>query len=147
MIEDANCAVVRQNLEAVARHDLEAVAATLAPDVIQHYQRPTGRRDDGMLMADRLVGRDNIIAEIRDNFYVTLYQPGTAKITIERMISNDGWVAVQFSLSAITLKTAENYENFYFFLYHVDDGHIDEYWEYVDTAYANLTLFQRLPAV
>lgn len=139
--EDADCAVVRRNLEAVARQDFAALAATLAPDVIQHYQRPTARRDDGGLMSGSLVGRDNILAEIRENFYVTLYKPGTARISIERMVSSGGFVAVQFSLAATVLRTGEDYENFYFFLYRVQDGQIAEYWEYVDTAYASAKLF------
>lgn len=146
MTEDENCAVVRRNLEAVARHDLDAVAATLAPGVIQHYQRPTGRSDDGALLADRLVGRDNIVAEIRNNFYVTLYAPGTARVSIERMISSGEWVAAQFSLAAKTLRTNQDYENFYFFLYRVVDELIVEYWKYVDTAYANMKLFPAGPA-
>jgi ketosteroid isomerase-like protein len=139
--EDSDCAVVRRNLEAVQRHDLDAIAATLAPGVIQHYQRPTGRRDDGTLLASSLVGRDKIIEEIRDNFYVTLYKPGTARIDIERMISGGGWVAVQFSLTAITLSKGEEYKNYYFFLYQIENNQIIEYWEYVDTAYANEKLY------
>lgn len=141
---DADSAVVRHNLEAVEAQDFRAIRATLAPGVIQHYQRPTGRRDDGTLLSSTLVGRDNIIDEMRSHFYVTLYKRGTARISIERMISSGGWVAVQFSLSATTLATNENYENYYFFLYHVENAHIVEYWEYVDTAYANMKLFSKI---
>jgi ketosteroid isomerase-like protein len=141
---DADGALVRRNLEAVVAQDFGAIRATLAPDVIQHYQRPTSRSDDGALLTSSLVGRDNIIDEIRNHFYVTLYKPGTAKISIERMISSGGWVAAQFSLSATTLATNEAYENYYFFLYHVENAHIVEYWEYVDTAYANAKLFSKI---
>jgi ketosteroid isomerase-like protein len=141
-MEDADAAVVRRNLEAVERQDFDAIAATLAPDVVQYYQRPTGRQDDGTLAAAFKQGRDAIIDEIRSHFYVTLYQPGTARIVIERLISTNGWVAAQFSLSARTFSKGEEYENFYFFLYEVKDGQITRYWEYVDTAYANAKLFQ-----
>jgi ketosteroid isomerase-like protein len=140
-MEDADAAVVRRNLEAVERQDFDAIAATLAPDVVQYYQRPTGRRDDGTLAAAFKQGRDAIIEEIRSHFYVTLYKPGTARIVIERLISTSGWVAAQFSLSALTFSKSEPYENFYFFLYEVKDGQITRYWEYVDTAYANAKLF------
>lgn len=139
--EEADKAVVRRFLEACPAQDFEALSACLAPDVIQYYQRPTGRSDDGALLAASKQGRDAILAEIRDHFYVTLYAPGSASVAIERMIWQDGWIAAQFSLAARTFADGRPYENFYHFLYRVEAGRIAEYWEYVDTAYANALLF------
>jgi ketosteroid isomerase-like protein len=139
--DDAAAKVVRRFLEAVERHDLEQIGAQLAPDVIQYYQRPTGRSDDGKLNNAYKQGRDAIVEEIRDHFHVTLYQRGTVRLNIERLVSQDGWVAAQFSLAAKTIGTNIDYENFYFFLFEVRDGVIVRYWEYIDTAYANATLY------
>ena len=139
--EDTDKAVVRRFLEACAAQDFDALSACLAPDVIQYYQRPTGRSDDGALLAASKQGRESILAEIRDHFYVTLYAPGSASVAIERMIWQDGWIAAQFSLAARTFDGDRPYENFYHFLYRIADGRIAEYWEYVDTAYANALLF------
>jgi ketosteroid isomerase-like protein len=141
MQEDANCAVIRRKLKAIVDHDFDTLRATMAPDVVQYYQRPTSRRDDGGTDNDRLIGRELIIEEIRDNFYTRLYQRGTVKVSIERFVSANDWVAAQFSLSAKTVLKNEDYENFYFFLYHFKDGQIVEYWEHVDSAYANMKLF------
>lgn len=139
--EEADKAVVRRFLEACGTQDFDALADTLAPDVVQYYQRPTGRSDDGAMLAATKTGRDAILSEIRDHFYVTLYKPGSASVSIERMIWQDGWIAAQFSLAARTFADDRPYENFYHFLYCVEDGRIARYWEYVDTAYANDTLF------
>ena len=134
-------AVVRRFLHAVPAQDFAAMAECLAPDVIQYYQRPTGRSDDGALLAQYKQGRDAILAEIRDHFYVTLYKPGTAHVVIERTICEGNWVAAQFSLAAQTLADDRPYENFYHFLYEVGGGQILRYWEYLDTAYAQALLF------
>jgi len=139
--EDADAGVVREFLEGVARHDLAQIGAKLAPDVIQYYQRPTGRSDDGKLNNAFKQGRDAIVEEIRDHFHVTLYQRGTVRLDIERLVSQGGFVAAQFSLAAKTIGSNLDYENFYFFLFEVKGDVIVRYWEYIDTAYANATLY------
>jgi ketosteroid isomerase-like protein len=128
-------------LDAVVAQDFDVLREVLAPNVIQYYQRPVCRRDDGKIYSDRLIGSENIIEEIRDNFYVTLYRKGTVTVNIERFISSGDWVAAQFSLKARTFRANEDYENFYFFLYHTVGNKIVEYWEYVDSAYADKMLY------
>ncbi|HLG87987.1 MAG TPA: nuclear transport factor 2 family protein [Alphaproteobacteria bacterium] len=137
---EANKAVVRKFLESMPSRDLASIGECLADDVIQHYQRPTIQNDDGSQTASFLKGREAILDEIRTYFY-QLYRPGTIRVTIETLIAERDLVAAQFVLAAITARRGEPYENFYHFLYRCRGGKVVEYWEYVDTRYAQAMLF------
>lgn len=137
---EANKAVVRKFLESMPDRDLAAIGECLAEDVVQHYQRPTIQNDDGSQAASFLKGRQAILDEIGTYFY-QLYRPGTIRVTIEHLIAEGDMVAAQFVLAAITAARGEPYENFYHFLYRCRDGKVVEYWEYVDTRYAQAMLF------
>ena len=137
---DANKAVVRKFLESMPSRDLAAIGECLAEDVVQHYQRPTIQNDDGTQAARFLKGRQAILDEIGTWFY-RLYRSGTIRVTIENLIAEGEFVAAQFVLAAITAGRGEPYENFYHFLYRCRDGKVVEYWEYVDTRYAQAMLF------
>jgi ketosteroid isomerase-like protein len=137
---ERNKAAVRRYLEAVEAFDLEAVADALTEDVVQHYQRPSIRNDDGSSDHTANRGRDGILHELK-TYFPQLYKPGTVKITVEHMIAEGDYVACRFILAATTARKGEAYENFYNFYYRCRDGRVAEYWEYVDSLYAEKLLF------
>jgi ketosteroid isomerase-like protein len=71
---------------------------------------------------------------------VSLYAPEPMKIEILGMVADDRKVAAEIHITATTAKGAE-YSNFYHFLFEIDGGHIKGVKEYVDTLYAQRTLF------
>lgn len=139
---ERNKAVVRKFVEAIAvpEIDFKAITECLKVDVTQHYQRPTNRTDAGNNAGKALKRRAGIIEEI-GTYLHTLYRAGTIRITFEHMIAEGDWVSAQFILSAITARKGDPYENFYHFVYRLEDGLIAEYWEYVDSQYATDMLF------
>lgn len=137
---DANKAAVRRFLESMPERDLDAIASCLAEDVLQHYQRPSNRADDGSKGAQAKNSREKILDEIGTYFY-QLYRKGTIEVEILHLVGEGEFVAAHFVLRALTARKGEPYENFYHFLYRCRGGVIVEYWEYIDTAYANRMLF------
>jgi ketosteroid isomerase-like protein len=132
--------VVRKFLLSVPLQDLDAIGECTTDDVLQHYQQPSSRADAGTTGTPDIGGREAILSEIRENLY-QIYREGTIEVEIQRMVAEDDLVAAQFILRAVTAQRGEPYENWYHFLYRFEAGRIAEYWEYVDTAYAQRLLF------
>ena len=62
-------------------------------------------------------------------------------IEIEAIVAEGEWVALQMVMTARTAK-GQPYRNFYHWAFRVRDGRICEVKEYVDTLYAQRTLFE-----
>lgn len=65
---------------------------------------------------------------------VGVYQPGSLRIDLQRLIVDDAQVAAQFTLNA-RLANGNDYINQYCFVFSIVDGRIDGIWEYLDTLY------------
>ena len=88
---ERNKAIVRKFTEAIGI-DLNTMGECLKENVIQHYQRPTNRTDDGSNVSKALKSRAGILEEVGTYLY-TLYRPGTIRITFEHMIVEGDWVS------------------------------------------------------
>jgi ketosteroid isomerase-like protein len=70
-----------------------------------------------------------------------LYDAGTPMhVSIEQMVADDEWVAVQLTLAARTAR-GEAYENHYHFAFRIRGEQICEVKEHLDTFYAQQKLF------
>lgn len=136
-----NKAVVAKYLRSVAAFDLDGIRDSLAENVVQHYVAPSYMVDDGQHGAPTIVSRDAIVEEIRSCFHDVLYQRGTVTIEIQTIIAEGDYVDCRFVLDAMTVRANEHYRNFYNFFYRCENGRVAEYWEYLDTKYADRLLW------
>lgn len=136
-----NKAVVTKYLQSVAAFDLEGIRDSLAENVVQHYVAPSFMVDDGQHGAQTIASRDSIVEEIRSCFHDVLYQRGTVTIEIQTIIAEGDYVDCRFILDAMTVRANEHYRNFYNFFYRCENGRVAEYWEYLDTKYADRLLW------
>ena len=139
---EANKAAVRLFLESVGRHDLNGIRQALTEDVRQHYAAPSHPTDDGKHDATSISSREAILEEIGTHFHGTLYRKGTVELTIQNLIAEGDYVAGRFILEGRTVKHDRHYKNYYHFLYRCEGGKGAEYWEYLDTKYADEVLWQ-----
>ncbi|CAH0495351.1 nuclear transport factor 2 family protein [Novosphingobium sp. CECT 9465] len=136
-----NKAVVTKYLQSVAAFDLEGIRDSLAENVVQHYVAPSFMVDDGQHGAQTIASRDSIVEEIRSCFHDVLYRRGTVTIEIQTIIAEGDYVDCRFILDAMTVRANEHYRNFYNFFYRCENGRVAEYWEYLDTKYADRLLW------
>jgi ketosteroid isomerase-like protein len=141
-----NKAAVRLFLESVGRHDLDGIRDALAEGVVQHYVAPSQLTDDGTHGSAKITSREAILEEIGTHFHGTLYRRGTVTITIQNLVAEGDLVAGRFILEARTVRGDRPYKNFYHFLYRCEGGRVVEYWEYLDTKYADETLWRIEPS-
>lgn len=137
----ANKAVVRKYLQSVAAFDLDGIRECLAENVVQHYVAPSYMVDDGQHGAQAIASRDAIVEEIRSCFHDVLYRRGTVTVEIQSIIAEGDHVACRFILDAMTVRANAHYRNFYNFFYRCEEGRVAEYWEYLDTKYADRLLW------
>lgn len=140
---EANKAAVRLFLESVGRHDLDGIRDALDENVVQHYVARSHPTDDGKHDAAEISSREAILDEIGTHFHGTLYREGTVKLTIQNLLAEGEYVAARFILEARTVNGDRPYKNYYHFLYRCGGGKVVEYWEYLDTKYADEVLWQR----
>jgi ketosteroid isomerase-like protein len=137
---EANKTAVRNFLTSIPSRDLVKISQSVTEDVVQHFQKPSTRNDDGTHNAAFVRGRDKLLNEI-GTYLHQIYRPGTIEVEIERMVAEGDCVVAQFILRALTTRRGEPYENYYLFMFRCEDGRIAEYWEYLDSAYASAKLF------
>lgn len=138
---EINKAVVRKYLESVAVFDLQGISECLADNVVQHYVAPSYMVDDGNHGAQTIASRESILEEIGTCFHDVLYRRGTVTIEIQMIIAEGDYVDCRFILDAMTVRANEHYRNHYNFFYRCEDGKVAEYWEYLDTKYADRLLW------
>jgi ketosteroid isomerase-like protein len=135
-VDDDLCAsnrrLVERYLDSVHRLDLAIAAECFDEHVVRIGPRPSWPEPETR-------GRDTIIEDNRVNL-TTLYQPGSVRPEIERVVTDGEYVAVQWVLHAITAK-GEPYVNFNHHLFRCRAGRIVAYWTYLDTLHAHRMLF------
>jgi ketosteroid isomerase-like protein len=130
----ANKELVVRYLKHAHRCDWQAMGALLAEDATHYGPRPASP------LEPLIRGRDNLLRELPS--HTSLYQEGTVSIDIENIIAEGDFVDIQYIQRATTAR-GEPYENFYHYLFECENGKIKNYWEYIDTLYAQ-RLFDEL---
>jgi len=128
---EQNRKVIQDYFEAVAAGASDKVVAAFADDVTW-WVPPSSP------MAGTYEGRDAVLGMFARG--VSLYAPEPMGIEILGMVADDRKVAAEVRISAKTAKGGD-YVNHYHFLFEVEDGRIKAVKEYVDTLYAQRTLF------
>jgi ketosteroid isomerase-like protein len=128
---DANKQFIREYFEAVCGGNNEKVVGSFADDVTW-WVPPSSP------MAGTYRGKDEVLGMFGKG--VSLYAPAPMTIEILGMVADDTKVAAEVKISATTAKGAP-YENHYHFLFELGGGKIKAVKEYVDTLYAQRTLF------
>lgn len=128
---EANKQFIRDYFEAVAAGASDKVVASFADDVVWWVppSSPLAGTYRGIEEVLGLFGRG-----------VALYAPEPMRIEILGMVADEHKVAAEVRISAKTAKGAD-YSNFYHFLFELGGGRIRGVKEYVDTLYAQRTLF------
>jgi ketosteroid isomerase-like protein len=130
---------VEQNKRAVTRfseamsgnRDIAALTALFTEDAARVGPRPMAPP------GATVQGREAMLAGFAEHRY---FAPGSMLFEIERLVGDGEYVAAQFKTTART-RSEQRYENYYHFLFLLDDGQIKKYWEYIDTLYAQKMLF------
>src|SRR5260370_36453347 len=94
---EANKAAVRNFLTSIPARDLAWIGECVTEDVVQHFQKPSIRNDDGSHNATFVRGRDRLLNEI-GTYLHQIYRPGTIQVEIERIVAEGDHVAGQFVL-------------------------------------------------
>jgi ketosteroid isomerase-like protein len=128
---EANKKIIRDYFDAVGSGASDKVVAAFADD-IEWWVPPSSP------MAGTYKGKEAVLGMFGKG--VSLYAPKPMKIEILGMVADDKKVAAEIHITAETAKGAE-YSNFYHFLFEIDGDHIKGVKEYVDTLYAQRTLF------
>jgi ketosteroid isomerase-like protein len=128
---EANKKIIRDYFDAVGSGASDKVVAAFADDVVW-WVPPSSP------MAGTYRGKDAVLGMFAQG--VSLYAPEPMKIEILGMVADESKVAAEIHITAKTAKGAE-YSNFYHFLFELDGGKIKGVKEYVDTLYAQRTLF------
>lgn len=128
---EANKNVIRAYFDAVASGASDKVVAAFADDVTW-WVPPSSP------LAGTYEGRDAVLGMFAQG--VSLYAPEPMTIEILGMVADDRKVAAEVRITAKTAKGAD-YRNHYHFLFEIDGGRIKAVKEYVDTLYAQRTLF------
>lgn len=131
-MSEANKQLIRRYLRAMSSGD-PALPDLLADDV--SWWVPPSSPLGGLRE-----GKASVLALMASG--VGLYDAGTPfAIEVEAMVAEGEWDAVQMVLEARTAK-GKPYRNFYHWAFRVRDGRICAAKEYVDTLYAQRTLFE-----
>jgi ketosteroid isomerase-like protein len=128
---EANKQFIRDYFEAVGSGASDKVVAAFADDVTW-WVPPSSP------MAGTYVGRDAVLGMFGQG--VSLYAPEPMKIEIVGMVADERKVAAEVHIQAKTAKGGD-YSNHYHFLFEIEGGKIKAVKEYVDTLYAQRTLF------
>ncbi len=128
---EANKKLIRDYFEAVGSGASDKVVAAFADDV-SWWVPPSSP------MAGTYEGKDAVLGMFAKG--VSLYAPLPMKIEILGMVADERKVAAEIHITATTAKGGE-YSNFYHFLFEIDGNRIKGVKEYVDTLYAQRTLF------
>jgi ketosteroid isomerase-like protein len=125
---ETNKQVVRDQLAAMDRVDIDAQAALMADDV--QYWVPQSATQVGGLPRP-LVGKEAVLGLLAN---AKAYFSET-NITIDQIVAEGDYVAVHSHMEGRTA-SGNDYLNQYHWLFRLDGGRIAEIWEHLDTAYA-----------
>jgi uncharacterized protein len=128
---ESNKQLIRDYFDAVGSGASDKVVAAFADDVVW-WVPPSSP------MAGTYKGKEAVLGMFAKG--VSLYAPKPMKIDVLGMVADEKKVAAEVHISATTAKGAD-YSNYYHFLFELRDGKIAGVKEYVDTLYAQRTLF------
>lgn len=128
---ESNKQLIRDYFDAVGSGATDKVVAAFADDVVW-WVPPSSP------MAGTYKGKEAVLGMFAKG--VSLYAPKPMKIEILGMVADEHKVAAEVHITATTAKGAE-YSNYYHFLFELRGGTIAGVKEYVDTLYAQRTLF------
>jgi ketosteroid isomerase-like protein len=126
-----NKQLVEDYFRAVSTGDNARVAEIFADDIVW-WVPPSSP------MAGTYEGKEAVFGMFASG--VNLYAPEPMKIEIKGMVADDEKVAAEIEITAKTAKGGA-YHNHYHFLFGIGGGQIKLVKEYVDTLYAQQTLF------
>ncbi|MFT4572030.1 MAG: ketosteroid isomerase-like protein [Hyphomicrobiaceae bacterium] len=126
-----NKQLVEDYFRAVSTGDNARVAEIFADDIVW-WVPPASP------MAGTYEGKEAVFGMFASG--VDLYAPEPMKIEIKGMVADDDKVAAEVEITAKTAKGGD-YHNHYHFLFGIVSGQIKLVKEYVDTLYAQRTLF------
>jgi ketosteroid isomerase-like protein len=139
-----------RNKDAVRRYLLEGIAGadhktpisdTTTEGVKTHFPAPSFLKERWAEATEGFMrGRAALIAAIEESHEGGNYISGTTRIEVEGMVAEGDWVAVRFTIAALTSPRKEKYKNYYHHLFRMREGKIDEIWQYVDTLYSSRML-------
>lgn len=131
METEATRVLITTFLAARAAGDMAGITAALAEDATWILPQSSS--------FGPFVGRDAVAAALGGGVSGTLFEPGTIRREVHKVIVDGDTAAVQQRLSATT-RQGEQYVNEYCWVYTCRDGKIAKLEEYADTAYASKVL-------
>src|SRR5262249_32550037 len=131
-LEATNKEVVVRYLRSAHRRDWAALGELMCDDATHYGPRPASP------LEPVIRGRQNLLRELPS--HTNLYREGSVTMEIENIIAEGDLVDIQYIQRAVTAK-GRRYENFYHYLFECQDGKVKNYWEYIDTLYAQRVLF------
>lgn len=133
---EANIDTALRLMRAVHRRNADTVAECITEDYALVYPRPgVAGRQQGLQGID---GMRNLMRTLP-------YQPGSLEMTVESILAQGDWVAVQYRLNGTTLQ-GEPYENFYAHFHQFRGDLVARSWEYCDTLYGMRMLHPEVSA-
>lgn len=123
--------IVTEYFEAVGGGDFEKVVGLFSDD-IRWWVPPSSP------LAGTYEGKEAVLGMFGKG--TDLYAPEPMKIDVVGLVGEDDKVAAEIVIDAKTAK-GEDYHNHYHFLFEIRGGQIVSVKEYVDTLYAQRTLF------
>lgn len=129
----ANSEVIQGWIDSYNNQDVAAMADHFADDVTWTHQ---GSID----LSGVYRGSRNVIDDFIKPGWA-LYQPGTLRLELNRVICDDSTAAVEFTARGVALATGRDYVSPYAMFVDINEGRITEVREYVDTAHAKEILF------
>lgn len=130
--------VVQRYLDALVAGDLEIVRDSFTPDAVWTIQGE-------LPIAGPWRGRDHIVDDFLSAVGGELYAPGSVEFEFPTLIAEHETVVLEWRVRALTTR-GDEYSNVYCGLFVVRDGRIAEVREYLDTGYAQRTLFAKAAA-
>lgn len=127
MDTEATRSLVQAFLAARSAGDLAGITAALADDATWILPQSS--------TFGPFVGRDAVAAALGGGVSGTLFEPGTIRRDVHKMVVEGDTAVVQQRLSATT-RQGEPYVNEYCWVYTCRDGKIAKLEEYADTLYA-----------
>jgi ketosteroid isomerase-like protein len=125
----ANNELLQQSFDAFSKGDMEAVAATMADDVVFHFP---GR---GPLAGDHR-GKDQVLATLAQQAELS---GGTFRVEVHDILANDEHGAVLIAASAERGEKA--WADNAVLIFHIRDGKISEVWLHPGDQYAGDEFF------
>ena len=125
-------AVLQDYLDALTAGDLDAIAASFAPDA-------TWSLHGTLPLSGTKSGRAAIMEFLTSAG--SLYQPGTQRFTFGDITAEGDRAVLEWRVTGVASATAKAYDNSYCGVFVIRDGQITQVREYLDSLHAAQVLF------